>query len=201
MARNWPIGKCRRPFNDQLVSAPEKLDMVYRFKIQGVFKSVPPDSVVVRKFWKWQRRKGQPGDVRVVDPPAPPAQEEPAAEEPAAVPEEEAAPAVAEPAPEAPAEPAAEEVEFPSEPAAPEAAPAPVETPAQEVQAESPVEGEEAPVAAPAEAVAPVERLIRRNQRGNEAGRPPGLCLGRGNGLNGDRRFGMKGAFFGGMRT
>lgn len=71
---------------DQLVSAPEKLDMVYRFKIQGTFKSVPPDSVVVRKFWKWQRRKGQPGNVWVVDPPAPPPPEAPAA-----APEEEAA--------------------------------------------------------------------------------------------------------------
>ena len=101
---------------DQLVSVPEKLDMVYRFKIQGMYKSVPPDSVVVRKFWKWQRRKGQPGDVRVVDPPAPSVQEEPVAEEPAAVPGEEAAPAAA--------EPAAEEVEFPAEPVGPEAAPA-----------------------------------------------------------------------------
>lgn len=142
---------------DQLVSTPEKLDMVYRFKIQGTYKSVPPDSVVVRKFWKWQRRKGQPGDVRVVDPPAPAAQEDPVAEEPAAAPAEEAAPAAAEPAAETPAEPAAEEVEFPAEPAAPEAAPAAVETPTEEVPVESPVEGEEAPAAAPAEAAAPVE--------------------------------------------
>ncbi len=69
---------------DQLVSVPEKLDVTYRFKIQGTFKSVPPDSVVVRKFYKWQRRKGLPGDVQVVDPPAPEAAapaEEPAAEE------------------------------------------------------------------------------------------------------------------------
>ena len=104
---------------DQLISAPEKLDMVYRFKIQGTFKSVPPDSVVVRKFYKWQRRNGQLGDVRGVDPPA----QEVAApvEEPAASAEEPGAPAdeSAAPADEAAAAPAAEE--------APAAAAAPVE--------------------------------------------------------------------------
>jgi len=74
---------------DQMVASPDKLDMTYRFKIQGAFKSLPPDSVVVRKYWKWHRRNKAPqGDVRVIDPPAPPAAEE------EAMPEE--APAAAE---------------------------------------------------------------------------------------------------------
>ena len=69
-----------RDVYDQLVASPDKLDMTYRFKIQGAFKSLPPDSVVVRKYWKWHRRNKAPqGDVRVIDPPAPPAVEEPAA--------------------------------------------------------------------------------------------------------------------------
>ena len=76
-----------RDVYDNLVSSPDKLDMTYRFKIQGTFKSLPPDSVVVRKYWKWHRRNKAPlGDVRVIDPPAPPVAEE------AAVPAE-AAPA------------------------------------------------------------------------------------------------------------
>ncbi len=81
-----------RDVYDNWVSSPDKLDMAYRFKIQGAFKSLPPDSVVVRKYWKWHRRNKSPlGDVRVIDPPAPPA----AAEE--AVPAE--APVAAEAAP------------------------------------------------------------------------------------------------------
>ena len=102
---------------DQFVAYPEKLDMNFRFKIQGVYKSLPPDSVVIRKYWKWQRRnKTAAGDVRVVDPPAPsPAAEEIAPPEtaPAAL-----APEAAAPAAEAPA--AAVEAE-----AVPAAAPAP----------------------------------------------------------------------------
>ena len=92
-----------RDVYDQLVASPDKLDMTYRFKIQGAFKSLPPDSVVVRKYWKWHRRNQAPqGDVRVIDPPAPPAAEE------AAVPEE-----------------------APAETNAPEAAAAPAEAPAE----------------------------------------------------------------------
>ena len=76
-----------RDVYDNLISSPDKLDMTYRFKIQGAFKSLPPDSVVVRKYWKWHRRNKAPlGDVREIDPPAPPVAEE------AAVPTE-AAPA------------------------------------------------------------------------------------------------------------
>lgn len=56
------------------VADPEKLDMNYRFKIQGIYKSLPPDSVVMRKYWKWQRRNKYPqNDVRVIDPVASPA--------------------------------------------------------------------------------------------------------------------------------
>lgn len=59
-----------RDLYDQMVAAPEKLDMIYRFKIQGAFKSLPPDSVVIRKYWKWYRRNHSPQtDVRVIDPP------------------------------------------------------------------------------------------------------------------------------------
>ena len=82
-----------RDVYDNWVSSPDKLDMAYRFKIQGAFKSLPPDSVVVRKYWKWHRRNKAPlGDVRVIDPPAPPAVAEEAvpAEAPVAA---EAAPA------------------------------------------------------------------------------------------------------------
>ena len=82
-----------RDVYDQLVASPDKLDMTYRFKIQGAFKSLPPDSVVVRKYWKWHRRNKAPlGDVRVIDPPPPPAAAEEAvpAETPVAA---EAAPA------------------------------------------------------------------------------------------------------------
>lgn len=77
---------------DALVGNVETLDMNYRFSIQGKYKSLPPDSVVVRKFWKDSRRKNYRGDVRVIGPVG-------AAEEAAA------APAEAEPAP--PAEEAA----------------------------------------------------------------------------------------------
>ncbi|HQF21590.1 MAG TPA: KTSC domain-containing protein [Kiritimatiellia bacterium] len=52
------------------VADPDKLDMNFRFKIQGIYKSLPPDSVVIRKYWKWQRKHRYPqGDVRVIDPP------------------------------------------------------------------------------------------------------------------------------------
>ena len=52
----------------ELMGSTEKLDVNYRFKIQGAYKSVPPDSIVVRKFWKWKRRHPAKGDVRVIDP-------------------------------------------------------------------------------------------------------------------------------------
>ena len=98
----------------ELVGNPEKLDVVYRFRIQGEYKSLPPDSVVVRKYFKWQRRhRSAAGDVRVIDPPAPPAEEAAPVEAAVASPEAEVAPAEA-----------TETVEFPAEPAAPEAAPA-----------------------------------------------------------------------------
>ncbi|MDD4118285.1 MAG: hypothetical protein PHI39_08745, partial [Kiritimatiellae bacterium] len=40
-------------------------------RIQGEFKSVPPDSVVIRKYWKWHRRHKARGDVRYDEPEAP----------------------------------------------------------------------------------------------------------------------------------
>ncbi len=75
---------------DQLIADGSKVDMIYKFKIQGAYKSLPPDSTVVRKFWKWQRRHPARGDVRVIEPPAPlvivdeasEAEAAPAAEEP-----------------------------------------------------------------------------------------------------------------------
>lgn len=115
---------------DRLISAGDKLDMTYRFNISGAFKSVPPDSVVVRKFWKWQRRHPGKSDVRVIEPEAAPAVEvaEPAPVEvsaeatPAEASVEESVPAEV-PVEAAPAEAAAEEV-FSNEPLVIEAAPA-----------------------------------------------------------------------------
>jgi hypothetical protein len=128
---------------DRLVSAEDKIDMIYRFNIQGAFKSRPPDSVVVRKYWKWQRRHPGRSEVRVIEPEAPPAAEAvEAAPVEAAV---EAAPVEAsaeETAPAAEAEGAA-----PAEEIAAEAAPA--EAPVVEA-----APGEE-PAPAPAEETAP----------------------------------------------
>ena len=53
---------------DRFVQSPDKLDMTYRFKIQGLYKSLPPDSVVIRKYWKWHRRHKTYADVRYVGP-------------------------------------------------------------------------------------------------------------------------------------
>ena len=58
---------------DQLVNAGDKLDMIYRFKIQGTYKSIPPDSIVLRKYWKWMRRHPGSADVRVIETLIPPA--------------------------------------------------------------------------------------------------------------------------------
>ena len=52
---------------DDLIAAGDMLDMRYRFKIQGVFKSIPPDSVVIRKYWKWHRRHKPLGEVRTIE--------------------------------------------------------------------------------------------------------------------------------------
>lgn len=82
---------------DRLVGAGDTLDVNFRFKIQGVYKSIPADSIVVRKYWKWNRRNPGRADVRVIEPAAAPAVEAEAAPEAeaAAAPEEaaEAAPA------------------------------------------------------------------------------------------------------------
>lgn len=64
---------------DQLVADGARADVIYRFKIQGIFKSLPPDSTVVRKFWKWQRRHKAKSEIRVIDVEAPPAEAAPAA--------------------------------------------------------------------------------------------------------------------------
>jgi hypothetical protein len=68
---------------DQLVAAGDTMDMNYRFKIQGVYKSIPTDSIVVRKYWKRQRYKPALRDVRGIEPPATEAEEMPAAQSPA----------------------------------------------------------------------------------------------------------------------
>lgn len=61
---------------DKLVSSENTLDVAYRFKIQGNYKCLPPDSVVIRKYWKWYRRHKPYADVRYVEPAAPAAGEE-----------------------------------------------------------------------------------------------------------------------------
>lgn len=66
---------------DRLVQAVDRLDVTYRFQVQGQFKSVPPDSIVIRKFWKWQRRHKARGDVRYAEPDAPVVEEESATAE------------------------------------------------------------------------------------------------------------------------
>lgn len=118
---------------DRLTTAGDTLDMTYRFKIQGVYKSIPPDSVVLRKFWKWQRLNPAGGEVRLIEPEAKPVVE------PEAVVET------------APAEEQVEEAAAPAEPVVEEAV-----APAQEeaAPAEEPVAAEPVPEAAPAEAVA-----------------------------------------------
>ncbi|MDY0150550.1 MAG: hypothetical protein RBT03_10755 [Kiritimatiellia bacterium] len=65
----------------RLARAEDRLDVTYRFKIQGHFKSVPPDSVVIRKYWKWLRRHKARSDVRYAEPDVPVGQDEPATEE------------------------------------------------------------------------------------------------------------------------
>lgn len=78
----------------QLISDGDRVDIVYKFRIQGVYKSLPPDSTVVRKYLKWQRRNRAKDEVRVVEVEAPLVivDEEPPAEEAAAAePAEEAA--------------------------------------------------------------------------------------------------------------
>jgi hypothetical protein len=67
----------------RLKQAEDTLDMAYRFKIQGMYKSLPSDSVVIRKYWKWHRRHKVRADVRFVEPVA----AEAAPEAPAAEPE------------------------------------------------------------------------------------------------------------------
>jgi hypothetical protein len=58
----------------RLAGSTDNLDVTYRFRIQGEFKSVPPDGVVVRKYWKWHRRHKARGDVRYDEPEAPAAE-------------------------------------------------------------------------------------------------------------------------------
>ena len=84
---------------EKLIGNVNTLDMNYRFNIQSKFKSLPPDGVVVRKFWKDSRRKHYRGDVRLIEPEAAPVVEETALAAESAPAVAEAAPAVAEPAP------------------------------------------------------------------------------------------------------
>lgn len=57
---------------DQLLGAKDTMDMFYRFKIQGVYKSIPPDGPVVRKYWRAERYRPVRTEVRgpVLPPPA-----------------------------------------------------------------------------------------------------------------------------------
>jgi pyruvate/2-oxoglutarate dehydrogenase complex dihydrolipoamide acyltransferase (E2) component len=48
---------------DNLIKAPNTIDKVYLFRDQDKYKSIPPDSIVLRKYWKWLRR--HPGRVDV----------------------------------------------------------------------------------------------------------------------------------------
>ena len=61
---------------DRLARSADRLDVTYRFKIQGQFKSVPPDSVVIRKYWKWLRRHKARSNVRYAEPEAPVVEDE-----------------------------------------------------------------------------------------------------------------------------
>lgn len=83
---------------EELLNSGDGLDMKYRFRIQGTFKSIPPDSVVVRKFTKRQRFTAPMQDVRVVGPETPPAAAAPEAETTAGAPEAESAPEAEAPA-------------------------------------------------------------------------------------------------------
>jgi chemotaxis protein histidine kinase CheA len=58
---------------DQFAQARETLDITYLRRIQGAFRSVPPDNVVVRKYWKWHRRHKAKSEVRFVEKVAEPA--------------------------------------------------------------------------------------------------------------------------------
>jgi len=52
---------------DDLLTSEENLDMKYRFKIQGNYKSIPPDSVVIRKFWKNIRHRPELQELRLIE--------------------------------------------------------------------------------------------------------------------------------------
>jgi len=52
---------------DDMLTSEAKLDLKYRFNIQGNYKSLPPDSVVIRKFWKNSRHRPQFQEVRLIE--------------------------------------------------------------------------------------------------------------------------------------
>jgi len=52
---------------DDMLTSEAKLDMKYRFNIQGNYKSLPPDSIVIRKFWKNEHYRPQAQDVRLIE--------------------------------------------------------------------------------------------------------------------------------------
>ena len=51
-----------------LAESGDRLDVTYRFRIQGEYKCLPPDRVVIRKYWKWLRRHRTRGEVRHIEP-------------------------------------------------------------------------------------------------------------------------------------
>lgn len=65
---------------NRLVASGDRVDITYRFHIQGAYRSLPPDSIVIRKYWKWHRRHRPFAEARFVAPP-PPEADEPAPEE------------------------------------------------------------------------------------------------------------------------
>lgn len=67
---------------EQLIAASDRLDVTFRFRIQGEYRCLPPDRVVIRKYWKWLRRHRTRAEVRFIgpEPEEPPAEETPAEE-------------------------------------------------------------------------------------------------------------------------
>jgi len=64
----------------KLTGAGDRLDMTYKFNIQGEFESTPPDNVVIRKYYQWNRRNQAGGEVRYVAPESPNVPDEPETE-------------------------------------------------------------------------------------------------------------------------
>jgi hypothetical protein len=53
---------------ENLISTSDRLDLTFRFRIQGEYRCLPPDRVVIRKYWKWLRRHRTRAEVRYIGP-------------------------------------------------------------------------------------------------------------------------------------